>query len=104
LSNHGILIVSLTLYKTASLATAVLFCFFGYRLFLAGLWGPAGDLRAKFKEFDLILKSAAPGVFFVVMGALIAGATIWKGFDFDIREDGYRSRTGAPLVEKPPLP
>ncbi len=55
----------------------------GYRLFMAGIWGKAGDLDAQFGENKLLLKKAAPGTFFVLFGAIIIALTIWKGLSFD---------------------
>src|SRR3974390_2228493 len=68
-----------TLYKLGCLTVGSLFCLLGYRLFTAGIWGSAGDLDAKFKNNRLVLKSAAPGTFFALLGAPIVIATIWQG-------------------------
>lgn len=74
-------IISARLYKISCLALSAGFCWLGYRLFSQGLWGSGGDLNAKFKDLSLVLRNAAPGTFFAVLGAGIAVATVWRGFD-----------------------
>jgi len=54
----------------------------GYQLFVKGIWGHAGDMEAGFGDNTLVLKKAAPGTFFVLCGAVIVAATIYKGLDF----------------------
>ena len=78
------IISALTLYKLGCIAVGSLFCWFGYRLFTAGIWGNAGDLDANFKNTKLVLKSAAPGTFFALLGAAVIIATIWQGLDFNL--------------------
>ena len=67
-----------TLYKIFCLISGVLFAYFGYRLFLSGVWGRSGDLETAFRDSKLVLKGAAPGTFFVLFGAVIIGITVWK--------------------------
>jgi len=74
------MITSLLIYKTASLLVGLVFAYMGYRLFMAGVWGEAGDLDAQFGKNKLLLKKAAPGTFFVLFGAIVIALTIWKGF------------------------
>ena len=96
------IISALTLYKIGCLAVGSLFCLLGYRLFTAGIWGTAGDFDAKFRNTKLVLKSAAPGTFFAVLGAAIVIVTVWQGLDFNL----HRGSTGTTLDSKkpPPLP
>ncbi len=72
------------LYKIASLAVGLLFGYMGYRLFLAGIDRPAGDLEAETNGRKLALKGAAPGTFLALFGAIVVGVTIWKGLDVDL--------------------
>jgi hypothetical protein len=78
------IISAVTLYKIFCLAVGSLFCWLGYRLFTLGVWGHAGDFDAKFKSTKLVLKSAAPGTFFAVLGAAIVIVTLWQGLHFDL--------------------
>lgn len=68
------------LYKICSLLVGLVICYLGYKLFLAGVWGNAGDLSAKFNNNKVVLKSAAPGTFFVLFGSIVISLTIWQGF------------------------
>ena len=86
----------MTIYKLSCLAIGSLFCFLGYRLFKVGVWGDAGNVEAKFDDTAIVLKAAAPGTFFVVLGALIVVTTLWQGLDYDLQR--------AWDMAKPPLP
>lgn len=80
-SNFAV-IVSLTAYKLASLFVGLLFSFMGYKLFMSGIWGHAGEIDSKFGDNTFVIKKAAPGTFFALFGAIIVGITIWKGLEF----------------------
>lgn len=82
--------VTFGVYKVCSLLVGTAFAYMGYRLFMAGVWGGAGDLDAQLKNLRLILKRAAPGTFFVVFGAAIVGFTVFKGLDMK----GVEQHTG----------
>lgn len=69
-----------------SLLVGLASCFMGYRLFMNGIWGNAGDLNAKFGDNKLVLKKAAPGTFFAVLGTIIICFTLWKGLDVHQRQ------------------
>lgn len=64
-----------------SLLVGLACCFMGYRLFMNGIWGEAGDLNAEFGNNKLVLKKAAPGTFFAVLGTIVICFTLWKGLD-----------------------
>ncbi len=61
----------------------VLFAYMGYKLFIAGIWGQAGQLETAFGDNKLVLKKAAPGTFFALYGTIIIGITLYKGLEFD---------------------
>lgn len=63
-------------YKLTCLLVGLVLSYFGYKLFLAGVWGNAGDLNVKFKNNEVVLKSAAPGTFFVLFGTIVIALTI----------------------------
>jgi len=71
-------------YKIASLLVGLGFGYMGYRLFLAGLLGPAGDLKATIGSKELRLSRTAPGTFFALFGAAVIGATVFQGFDVEL--------------------
>lgn len=98
-------ILGVAIYKLACLAVGALFCWLGFRLFMMGIWGDAGNLDAKFKDMKLVLKSAAPGTFFAVLGAAIVIGTVWQGMDFNLRRvDGISSLSSGNVLEPPQLP
>ena len=48
---------------------------------MAGIWGNAGDLEAKYGDHKLVVKAAAPGTFFAILGTVVLAFTIWKGLN-----------------------
>jgi len=76
------IIISLTSYKITSLIVGVVFGYMGYRLFISGILGDAGQLEAANGDKKLTLKKAAPGTFFALFGAIIVSITLYKGLEF----------------------
>jgi hypothetical protein len=74
-------IIALLLYKVVSLLVGLFFAYMGYRLFMAGVWGQAGELDAQFGNNKILLKKGAPGTFFALFGTVIIAFTIWRGLD-----------------------
>lgn len=96
------IIVGLVVYKLACIAIGALFVLLGYRLFKAGIWGDAGNFQANFKDAKLVLKSAAPGTFFAVLGAAIVVFTVTSGLKFDVAQPNGANQ---PIAnEGPPRP
>jgi hypothetical protein len=81
------IIVALSFYKAVSLLVGLLLAYMGYKLFKAGVWGEAGDVEAHFQDNKLVVKRAAPGTFFAILGAIIICFTIFKGMELE----GYNS-------------
>jgi hypothetical protein len=77
-----ILMISFTMYKIIGLICGVILGYLGYKLFSVGIWGNAGTLQATHKDNKLLLKGAAPGTFFVVLGAAVIGITLYQGYSF----------------------
>jgi len=77
------IIISLSSYKIISLLVGLALSYMGYRLFMAGIWGNAGNMESNFGNNKIILKNAAPGTFFVLFGTIIISFTIYKGLEFD---------------------
>jgi hypothetical protein len=73
--------VALTLYKLGSLAVGLASLVMGYRLFVKGVWGDAGDVEGVFNDNRIVVKRAAPGTFFALFGTVVLCFTIFKGFD-----------------------
>ena len=70
-------------YKVSCVAAGTLICWMGYKLFVKGVWGDAGNVTLKSGEWSLLLKHGAPGTFFALFGAGVLVATIWHGMSFD---------------------
>lgn len=96
-------IISMTLYKLASLATGLTLCYMGYRLFMAGVWGNAGNAEGNFGSNKIVITQAAPGTFFILMGAVILGLTIAQGLHFKT-DDTQKETSHATMETKPALP
>ena len=88
-------------YKAASLLVGLLFGYMGYRLFLAGIERPAGNLEAKSGSGTLKLSRAAPGTFFALFGAAVIAATILQGFDVEL--PGTAQQVLNSLPDDPPM-
>jgi hypothetical protein len=84
-------IISLTVYKLASLVTGLLLSYMGYKLFMAGVWGNAGDAEGAFGNNKLVIKKAAPGTFFILMGAIVIGLTISNGLSFNTASEQHQT-------------
>jgi hypothetical protein len=72
---------SLTLYKIVSLLTGFGSLYMGYKLFVSGVWGHAGEVDATFSNNRLVIKRAAPGTFFAVLGTVILCFSVFKGLE-----------------------
>jgi hypothetical protein len=70
-------------YKISCLAAGTLICWMGYKLFVRGVWGDAGNVTLKSGEWSVLLKHGAPGTFFALFGAGVLVATIWHGMSLD---------------------
>ena len=75
--------LALFIYKLVSIGSGLLVCYFGFRLFILGIFTGAGDLSSQFQSTKLILKKAAPGTFFALFGAAVIGVSLWKGLEFE---------------------
>jgi len=58
--------------------------YMGYRLFVLGYFEKSGELEAKFGPHHLIIKQAAPGVFFAVLGAFIIATGVFRRMEISV--------------------
>ena len=63
-------------YRIAGMLMGLAALYMGFRLFRLGFFEKAGDLKAAWGEHRLILKQAAPGSFFAVLGAVVM--VVWS--------------------------
>lgn len=83
MSDSQIIIFSLTIYKVVTILSGSFFAYMGYKLFIHGIFQDAGELKTNFKNMSLVLKKAAPGTFFVVLGSIIVCTSLWKGLNYE---------------------
>jgi hypothetical protein len=76
-------VISLLLYKLASLIVGTLLAYMGYCLFLAGIFNGGGDLDASMADNRIVLKKASPGIFFALFGTVIITVTLFRGLQLD---------------------
>jgi hypothetical protein len=79
-------VISIAIYKIVSLMVGIGFAYMGYRLFMAGIWGEAGDVSGEFGDNKIVVKRAAPGTFFAIAGAIIISLTIMRGFELENKQ------------------
>jgi hypothetical protein len=72
----------------------------GYRLFLAGIWGHAGEIEGEFGNNKLVIKKAAPGTFFALFGAIIISITIYKGMEFKGHTNDSSTESYVEIIEE----
>jgi hypothetical protein len=89
---------TLLAYKLAVVASGTFSLFLGYSLFRHGIFESAGDFDARFKDNRLVLKQAAPGVFFALFGTAVLGFTIAKGFSLESGETLQMSNAQRNLI------
>lgn len=94
------IIVALTSYKLASLFVGAVFAYMGYRLFMSGVWGEAGDVEAQFQDNKLVVKRAAPGTFFALFGAIVISVTIFKGLQLKDNESSFSKENTVEIIEE----
>ncbi len=94
--------ISVTIYKLISLLVGLGFAYMGYRLFMANIWGHAGDFTAQYENIKVVIKRAAPGTFFAVAGTVIVVATILRGFEVELVSS--KNPTAVQFDAPPPLP
>jgi hypothetical protein len=77
--------LALFVYKLVCIGSGLLVCYFGFRLFVLGIFTGGGDLTSQFQNTKLVLKKGAPGTFFALFGAVILSVTLWKGLQIEGR-------------------
>lgn len=88
-------------YKVLGLLSGFGCAFLGYLLFVAGIWKDAGTLSGKYKDNELLLKGAAPGSFFALVGAFVMIAVVVKGLSFQIpgtSSNNNATNPGSPIT------
>lgn len=74
--------ISVLLYKLGLIYAGVLLVYLGYKLFINGIYGPAGELIADWNEYKIVLKRAAPGTFFVIFGTVFMLSSVFSKVEY----------------------
>ena len=74
--------LSLWSYKVVTLLIGYLFAKLGYDLLIKGVSGDF-KFKAEIKGVKADLVSASPGIFFILMGTIIVGITLYRGFSLE---------------------
>ena len=76
-------VLALLVYKVAVLLAGFGVTWFGYRLFVQGILSASGDRDARFAKNRLVLKQAAPGIFYALFGTVVISLAIYRGLDVE---------------------
>jgi hypothetical protein len=92
-------------YKLATLLIGYLFARLGYDLLLKGVTG-SFKFSTELKGIKADLISASPGLFFIIMGAVIVSIGLYRGLTIDVRPGPpvIVAPTPTPKPQLPPTP
>jgi hypothetical protein len=79
-------ITAIFVYKVLGLLVGTFITWLGFRLFTTGVFKSSGNIDAMFNQTKIVLRRAAPGTLFLIFGASVTVATIWKGLELSGRE------------------
>ena len=81
MTETNLILIIGTIYRIVGMLVGLVIIYFGYRLFLRRVRTPAdaGSMQGSVGQLTLTLKRAAPGTFFVVLGAGVILMSIVKG-------------------------
>lgn len=88
MSEGDTLMLSLTIYKVVTILAGLALAFMGYKLFVHGIFTEAGELSTKWENRSLVLKKAAPGTFFALLGTVIVCVSLWRGLTLGPSQGG----------------
>lgn len=83
-------------YKIACLFTGLIIIFFGYNLFVKGIFNNDGEVEGSWNNFKLIIKRAAAGTYFIIFGSIIISMVVFKGLE----NEEYSGRTNHPTIQQ----
>jgi len=87
-------------YRFSLIIAGTLMVYWGYRLFLHGYLEKAGELRASVGKYQFLLKSAAPGIFFAVLGVATITIGVFKKIELSL-PNGATAKMSFPKGDKP---
>lgn len=82
-------IIALGIYRLVTIVIGFLVIFLGYKLFRHGVFEKAGELKAAWGGSSLLIKQAAPGIFFTAFGTLIIIVSLTKGVTIHDNKEYY---------------
>lgn len=78
----------LVVYRLGTMLIGLAAVYMGYRLFLSGFFEHAGDLKATWGERGLVLKQAAPGTVFALLGVIAIVVSLVQGISITPTSSG----------------
>ncbi len=110
MSPYTVTLLIILAYKLVAIIVGLLLALMGYKLFSRGLSQEAGDMDLKLPGVrGLRLRRAAPGVFFVVLGAMVIIVGLFKGLEVTVSGKRISTADLLPCLERsspgqPPQP
>lgn len=100
--NEVIIIVILAFFlRLALIASATMICYWSYKLFVKGIFPDAGDVNVIWGDKKMLIRRAAPGTFFVLLGTMILALLAYKSISFhkDVDSDKEKEKvvTSSPV-------
>src|SRR5882672_1106230 len=87
-------------YRFLLIIAGTLMVYWGYRLFLHGYLEKAGELKASVGKYQFLLKSAAPGVFFALLGVITISIGVFRKIELSL-PNGAMGKMSFPKRDKP---
>jgi hypothetical protein len=87
---------AITGYRVFTITTGLVFAYLGYKLFCKGIYEQSGDLKATWGKYTLVLRQAAPGIFFALFGVIVISISLIQGIDIE-RIRSLPSAAGVPV-------
>lgn len=75
--------LAITGYRVFTIIIGLVFAYLGYKLFCKGIYEQSGDLKAAWGKYTLVLRQAAPGIFFALFGVIIISISLIQGINIE---------------------
>ena len=81
-------------FKLFQMLFGMLTIFLGYKLFMKGFYNDSGEVKIKVNSSSVLIKKAAPGTFFSVLGTILIAVAIFKGVEYNSEK-----KSKQPMIE-----
>ncbi len=83
MSEFNQIVFAIAGYRVLTILIGLAFAYFGYKLFVLGIYEKAGDLKAAWGGRSLVVRQAAPGTFFALFGVTVIAIALIRGVDIE---------------------